>query len=90
MIRVGIRIGILSGVDQDALRFALSALTIDTQLQHVEFQMQSCARRNRCLECGTEFESGTASVPCPQCASIDLSATGGEELDLMFIELEEA
>jgi hydrogenase nickel incorporation protein HypA/HybF len=90
LIRIGIRVGTLSGVDNDALRFALTALTIDTELEKVDFEIQSCPRRNRCVECGKEFESDTTSVPCPQCDSVKLVLAGGDELDLAFVELEEA
>ena len=45
-------------MDNDALRFALTALTLDTELEKVDFEIQSCPRRNRCVECGKEFEFG--------------------------------
>jgi hydrogenase nickel incorporation protein HypA/HybF len=90
LMRIGVRVGVLSGVDRDALRFALTALKADTDLQEVEFEIQSCPRRNRCIDCGHEFESDLYSVPCPCCRSERLSLAGGEELDLAFIEVEES
>lgn len=90
LLRIGVRVGILSGVDNDALRFAFAALTQGTNLDAVDFEIQSCPRRNRCLECDCEFESGVYSDPCPRCASERSILAGGEELDLAYVEVEEA
>ena len=90
LVRIGVRIGILSGVDSDALRFALTALKMDTELEEVEFEIQSSPRLNRCLDFGNEFESLLYSVPCLLCQSERITLAGGDELDLAYIELEEA
>lgn len=90
LMRIGVRIGALSGVDEDALRFAFSAITQGTELDAVGFEIHSCPRRNCCMECGCEFESGVYSDPCPQCMSERTLLIGGEELDLAYVEVEEA
>jgi hydrogenase nickel incorporation protein HypA/HybF len=89
LIRIGIRIGVLAGVSNDALRFAFMALTQGTELGTVDFEIQECPRRNRCLDCGYEFESDLYSDPCPGCASPSVALVGGDELDLAYVELEE-
>jgi hydrogenase nickel incorporation protein HypA/HybF len=89
LIRVGVRVGVLSGVDNEALRFALTALTLGTDLETVVFEIQSCNRRNRCLDCGDGFESKLYAVPCPCCKSENLALAGGDELDLAYVEVEE-
>jgi hydrogenase nickel incorporation protein HypA/HybF len=90
LLRIGIRVGVLSGVDSEALRFAFTALKMDTELQEVEFEIQSSPRRNHCLDCGHEFESPMYSAPCLLCQSDRISLAGGDELDLTYMELEEA
>ncbi len=90
LIRIGIRVGILAGVDSDALRFALTALTQDTELDTVGFEIESCPRRDRCLDCDREYESGLYSDPCPACGSQRVVLVGGDELDLSYVEVEEA
>jgi len=90
LVKIGVRIGVLSGVDVEALRFALSALTANTELAGVTFDLQSCTRQNRCLACGCEFKSGICSGCCPSCSSENVALLGGDELDLAYIELEEA
>ncbi len=67
-----------------------TALTQGTELDAVDFEIQSCPRRDRCLDCGREFESGLYSSPCPSCASQRVVLVGGDELDLSYVEVEEA
>jgi len=89
LVRIGIRVGALAGVDNDALRFAFTVLIQGTEMEAVAFEIQSCPRRNRCLECDCEFESGVYSDPCPRCQSERSIVTGGEELDIAFVEVED-
>jgi hydrogenase nickel incorporation protein HypA/HybF len=89
LTRIGVRIGVLAGVDIGALRFAFEALTKETELEQVEIEIQSCPRRNRCLDCDAEFVSELYTEPCPKCASERVILIGGEELDMAFIEVDE-
>ncbi len=90
LVRIGIRIGTLAGVDGDALRFAFTALTRGTDLDAVEFEIQSCPRRNRCLDCDEIFETTLYSAPCPRSRSEQSILAGGGELELAYVEVEEA
>ncbi len=90
LLRIGIRVGTLAGVDSDALRFAFAALTQGTDLASVDFEIQSCPRRNQCLDCDEVFETALYSDPCPCCGSEKSILVGGEELDLAYVEVEEA
>lgn len=88
LLRIGVRVGVLSGVDNDALEFAFKALVAGTDLDLLEFKIESCQRRNRCRKCSLEFESPVYEASCPQCTSDDTLLVGGDELDLAFVELE--
>ena len=88
--RIGVRVGVLSGVDLQALEFALMAIRVGTDLEDVEIDLQRCPRRNRCSKCGFEFETEMYSRPCPDCASEEIQLIGGEELELAFIEVDES
>lgn len=87
--KIGVRVGVLSGVDLQALEFALMAIRAGTELEAVEIDLQSCPRKNRCVKCGFEFETEMYSKPCPDCASEQIQLIGGEELELAFIEVDE-
>jgi hydrogenase nickel incorporation protein HypA/HybF len=93
LVSVGVRVGVLSGVDVDALRFAFECIVAETEDAKVVFTTESCPRMNRCESCSHEFSSPTASpfsdVPCPKCGSRETSFVSGDQLDLSFIEVEE-
>jgi hydrogenase nickel incorporation protein HypA/HybF len=90
LVKIGVRIGALAGVDIDALRFAFTALTQGTDLDGTCLEVEARPRRNCCLACGHEFESELYSAPCPACASDNVVLAGGDDLDLAYVELEEA
>jgi len=90
---IGVRVGVLSGVDVDALRFAFECIVTDTEEKNVAFTIESCPRVNRCEPCGHEFESPSnlpfSDAPCPRCQSRQTRFVSGDQLDLKFIEVEE-
>jgi len=93
LVGIGVRVGVLSGVDVDALRFAFECLVADTDEKDVVFTVESCPRVNRCEQCGHEFDSPASApfseAPCPQCQSRQTGFVSGDQLDLKFIEVEE-
>ena len=88
-VKVGLRIGELSAIDPDALRFSFEALTVETDVQSLELEIEFCPRRHRCLDCGTEFEIKNFVFNCPECRANRSECISGEELQLAYIELEE-
>ncbi|HEX3985065.1 MAG TPA: hydrogenase maturation nickel metallochaperone HypA [Acidobacteriaceae bacterium] len=90
---IGVRVGVLSGVDVDALRFAFECIVADTEEQNVVFTVEACPRVNGCDECGHEFDSPSnarfSDAPCPRCQSQRTRFVSGDQLDLKFIEVEE-
>ena len=88
-VKVGLRIGELSAIDPDALRFTFDALTVETDLQGLELEIEFCPRRHRCCGCGTGFEVKDFIFDCPQCGTDRSECIGGEELQLAYVELEE-
>lgn len=89
LVRVGVRVGVLSGVDCDALRFAFQALTRGTEIEQTELELQVCPRRNLCRQCGCEYNSELYASPCPECSAGAAELVSGEELELAYVELEE-
>lgn len=93
LIGIGVRIGVLSGVDIDALRFAFECITAETEDEKVVLTTESCARVNRCQECGHEFSSSErapfSDAPCPRCHCTSTRFVSGDQLDIAFIEVEE-
>jgi hydrogenase nickel incorporation protein HypA/HybF len=93
LVGIGVRIGVLSGVDVDALRFAFECITAETEDAKVVLTAESCPRVNRCEDCAHEFSSSApapfSDAACPRCHSTRTSFVSGDQLDIAFVEVEE-
>jgi hydrogenase nickel incorporation protein HypA/HybF len=87
--KVGVRIGEMAAIDQDALRFCFEAIIIGTDLESLELGIEVCPRRHRCQLCGREFIVRDYDSRCPQCASLETTCISGDELELAYLEVEE-
>jgi len=87
--KVGVRIGEMAAIDQDALRFCFEAMIPETDLASLELAIEVCPRRHRCEECGREFVVRDYDSRCPQCASLETACISGDELELAYLEVEE-
>ncbi|MBS1851039.1 MAG: hydrogenase maturation nickel metallochaperone HypA [Acidobacteria bacterium] len=88
-VKVGLRIGELSGVDSEALGFALEAIVQGTEWRQVQFAIEFCPRRHQCEDCSREFVIVNYDLQCPHCGGRNSHCIGGEELELAFVEVEE-
>lgn len=93
LVSIGVRVGVLAGVDIEALRFAFACIVAGTEQGDVVLVPESCPRVNRCEGCGLEFPSSPASpfldAACPRCGEERTAFASGDQLDLSFIEVEE-
>ena len=89
VLAVGVRIGELSGVDSESLRFCFETLVQDTDLAPLSLHIEHLAWRNRCRQCARDFAVEKYRTECPQCGSADTQTTGGQELEFAYMEIEE-
>jgi hydrogenase nickel incorporation protein HypA/HybF len=89
-VRVGIRIGELSAVDPDALQFGFTALVKDSGFESLELAIEFCARRQLCPGCSFEFAAPESETSCPQCGETETACVAGHELDIAYMEVEDA
>jgi hydrogenase nickel incorporation protein HypA/HybF len=87
--KVGVRIGEMAAIDQDALRFCFEAMILETDLSSLELAIEVCPRRHRCQACAREFVVRDYDSRCPQCASLETTCISGDELELAYLEVEE-
>ncbi len=87
--RVGLRIGELAAIDQEALRFCFEAMVHETDLESLELGIEFCPRRHRCHDCRHEFIVHDYDSRCPQCTSLVTTCISGDELELAYLEVEE-
>ncbi|HEY9139515.1 MAG TPA: hydrogenase maturation nickel metallochaperone HypA [Bryobacteraceae bacterium] len=87
--RVAVTVGELAGVDPEALAFSFEAMTAGTEWQHLVLEIQTRPRLNRCPACELTFRVIDYQFACPECGAFETESTGGDELELAYLEMEE-
>jgi hydrogenase nickel incorporation protein HypA/HybF len=88
VLRIGVRVGELSGVSVDALQFCFGLTVKDTDLDGAALEPEGVPVRYRCTACGHEFHPVEFLASCPACRSDGATMIAGDELGLSFLELE--
>jgi hydrogenase nickel incorporation protein HypA/HybF len=82
---IGLRIGLLSGVDPDALSFSFEAAVADTALAKTRLSIEQIPVHAICNSCSRDFDVEEYVFICPACGSTDVNVTQGEELDIAWL-----
>jgi hydrogenase nickel incorporation protein HypA/HybF len=91
LTRIGVRIGAWCGVDPESLRFCFEALAAEEDEPSPPIiEIENVPRQNRCPACDKVFAVEAYEIRCPGCGAEETLAVSGDELELAFIELEEA
>lgn len=77
--------GRLSGVEVHSLRFALGAIAPGTCLEGARIEIEEPPGSAWCLHCDASVELSERADPCPQCGGHRLQPTGGTELRVIDI-----
>jgi hydrogenase nickel incorporation protein HypA/HybF len=86
--RVVLRIGTLSGVEPEALRFAFDAAVKGTPAAGADLDLETVTARGRCPDCDLEFDVESDFIfTCPRCGRISGELVQGRELELARIEM---
>ena len=91
ILSVRIEMGILSGVDPDAMQYAWEAaceFACGGQLKDCKLTVELLPVKYECSGCGAEFESETLISVCKNCGKDYPLRKGGRELNLKSIEVE--
>jgi hydrogenase nickel incorporation protein HypA/HybF len=83
-----LRIGALSGVVPDALRFAFDALTPGTLAEGAHLIIDPVPARFWCAQCAMEFRSDDMFAECPECHVPSAELRAGREMELASMEVE--
>ena len=86
-LKLGLRIGELSGIDHEALRFCFEALCKDTELDSLALDIESCPRRHHCRGCDRAFVVKDFDTACPECGDFGTECVSGDELELSYLEV---
>ncbi len=90
IVKVGVKVGELAGVDPEALSFSFEALVQESELAPLTLDIERCPRRQRCPHCQSVFVVEGYDLACPGCGVRETQCIGGDELDLAYLEVEES
>ena len=85
--KICLRVGALSGVEPEALRFAFDIVAQDTIAEAAQLEIEPCPTRCYCAACQTEFEPIDGGYECPTCHVWSASILQGKELELASLEV---
>ena len=90
ILTINLKIGRLSGIVTDSLKFAFDAIKADNPLiASAGIVINEVPLVYQCNECGKSFEADDLYFPaCPGCGSNDLKIISGEEQHIENVELE--
>ena len=89
VLAITLRIGRLSCVQEEPLRFCFDLARADTELSGARLEIIDVPVRIWCPACGAERElPGVQSLACPECGRLSGDIRAGRELDLESIEME--
>jgi hydrogenase nickel incorporation protein HypA/HybF len=85
--RMAFRVGPLSGVEPDALRFAFDVVSQDTCADGARIDIEEVPARCWCAVCAREFEPDGFAFLCPECGQISDEVRAGREFELLSLEI---
>jgi hydrogenase nickel incorporation protein HypA/HybF len=88
-VALGLKVGEVSGIETAALEFCLNALVKDTDFDPLDIQFEHSPRRHRCPRCNIEFDVVDYQVACPECGEFRTQLIAGDELEILYIEVED-
>jgi hydrogenase nickel incorporation protein HypA/HybF len=84
---VKLRVGTMSGVVPDALRFGFELVCQGTMAEGATLAIESVPAACWCAGCQAEFECGDFFNECPRCHALSNELRRGRELDLASVEM---
>lgn len=88
---VHLRLGVLAGVVQDALRFGFEIAAAGTILEGARLEIEDLPLRINCAVCNAVVTlPDIQHVRCPQCGTPGNRIVSGRELELSALEYDEA
>lgn len=88
VLKVVIKIGVMSGVEPDLLKTAFDTFKEKTICEEAEFVINVQKVVIYCNNCEKESTLAELDYCCPHCESVDLKIIDGEDMYLMQLELD--
>ncbi len=88
VVKVVVKIGVLSGVEPDLLQTAFDTFKEKTVCNDAKFIINVQQIEILCNSCSAKSILQKHEFSCPKCQSVDLKVTDGEDMYLMSLEFE--
>ncbi len=85
--RIILDIGRLSGIEKDALQFAMNVVIKGTIAEHAEIILNDIVGRAHCAGCGQDSVINDFFELCPHCNSHELEILSGKEMKVSKIDV---
>jgi hydrogenase nickel incorporation protein HypA/HybF len=87
LLKLRLRVGLLSGVVPEALRFAFEAGCCEPMTQGAQLDIETVAPSCWCAVCHAEFECNDVIAECPGCRNVTGELRHGRELEIASVEV---
>lgn len=88
VISVALKVGELSAVETESLRFCFELLTKGTLAEGARLDIERVEVTGRCQDCGSNFTVHDLMFSCPSCKSNRVEMLSGRELSIESFEAE--
>ena len=87
--KINLRVGRLSAVIPESLRFCFEVVAKDTAVQDAVLQIEEIEVTARCEDCNNAWTLEAPVFSCPACHSGRVQMISGRELEIASIEIED-
>jgi hydrogenase nickel incorporation protein HypA/HybF len=88
ILSIHLRIGRLSGIEVESLRFCFEVLSGETIARSADLAVDLVPIRGKCRNCGREFDLEEVDFVCPGCNNRDIEVVSGTEMLMDKMEVE--
>ena len=85
---VQIKVGELSSIEIDSLRFSFDIIKAKTPLHQAELKIEVIEGEAQCIVCNEIFSMHSYATPCPNCNSYHINILQGKEMKIVSFETE--
>ena len=89
VLRLEVIVGRLSGVVPASLRFCFETIVAGTVLAGASLEIDEVPTACECARCGHGFVVEVLEFACPACGSDRVRVTGGHEIEVVHLEIDE-
>lgn len=88
ILKITLRVGVMTEAIEDALRFAFDVVAENTLAEGAELEIIMVEPESICLSCGHTFAHDRFHMLCPECESPFTELIKGKELEIASLEVD--